>query len=219
MSKYSRKYCNNSFFQPQMPWYTETVTKFLSRKGITTLLTWQYTRPKTLYLVPLSGRCSGSFDHVYSTPTTTHNWSLTPCKDREKGVCEIVIRIRMVSGMWFWHILTFPTSWQEWFWSIVSQRQGAGCEYARPTWGRCGEVLRLTPMPRTIPSTEFVRLLKVDARRHEKRSGVWQRVPLRARYWQCTRSTMELRFWRMWVRCKILKLRTLMTIQLQWKMY
>ena len=63
--------------------------------------------------------------------------------------------------------------------------------------GPCGEVLRLTPMPRTIPSMEFVRLLKVDARRHEKRSGVWQRVPLRARYWQCTRSTMELRFWRM----------------------
>ena len=44
-----------------------------------------------------SRTCSGSFDHVYATPTTHHS-SLTPWKHRENGVYEIVIRICMVSG-------------------------------------------------------------------------------------------------------------------------
>ena len=44
-----------------------------------------------------SRTCSGSFDHIYSTPTTHHS-SLTLWKHRENGVYEIVIRICMVSG-------------------------------------------------------------------------------------------------------------------------
>ena len=99
---------------------------------------WPDRRSKTLYLLPLSGTWSGTFEHVYSTPTT-HHWLLTPWKHREKGVCKTVIRLRMVSGKWIWHKLTLPTSWQDWFYSIPRMRSRL---QVQSSWAGCVRPIR-----------------------------------------------------------------------------